>query len=723
MRNAASVVTATLRGDAASMPHRLAIVCAVCMFCGLCSSASALAAPAPLPWKAGDVVGSRGGEEKAQWRVTSWDRKLEFIRIDLARDDGSKTRVEVRYGSGKPSEYATELYAVQPAPDVKPDLDAIGSVLADLRAWQKQPGHVPFVAAAAAKKETPKRSPPVSAAPQAKQATWSTPQEYGWGRHVPWLALNILAIALFFVAVPCRAPALIAFVAGCVVLLWFRGEGLPIQWVNSLQEGGTGPRIEALYGHGIHAGPNHASVANAITGGHGYSIAHLAGLNVALWVVSSLLFAAWSIARGGMAIGIAMTALFAFNGNALQTSTSELPAGLVIVYVMMLVASGLFAGRPAEYAENKGRDEPRLKIAARIGLVAAVSVLLWGTRTETIAIGAAVGAALAWDRFGAVNLACIPSTPTRKVLIAAIVAVAGWLILPVLGRAIEPMCHEHWCYAVRAMQGEDLGRSLLWLPGFLVGTAMPVGIGLLLLAAFVRIALAPLAVLGIGVATVALYRVYFVAGHGITIEHYELYRYAAVFAPLCVILCTDLAASICESTWWASQSGRTRLGIWAAAGVSMVIFPGATSDYDPPWGRPMARNQQIEARILLATARNHSKCAVVSLVAAGGPGADARTEWALFGGESSNVTPSRYPPDQLDLLLSDTRHVECTLFYRGLDCASIPGVCDPYTKTPAVDTVTFASARYLADHFARPPAEGQITVSLHPFDPPSAGRP
>jgi hypothetical protein len=656
----------------------------------------------PLPWSLGDEIGKKG----RVFVVSAIDRNAEFVRVRLHAAHVGDVNVEVRVGNGTQGPYSTGAYAVQPAPgqeapDNGPAELLIGDVTEQLRAWQKRTGHRPFVTQLSARGEiTPAKRPQSSQ----REATWTTPVEHGWGRHAGWLALNLLALVLCLLIA--RADALIPIVGGAVAMALM--SDVPIWLINSMQEAGTGGRIEQLYGHGVHAGNNFTAVAHALTGGGGYGIADIARVNVVLWVAFAGLFVAFAIRRAGLLTGVTIAAVGVLNGIMLHAATSELPSMLVACYIALGAIA--IANRDPERRGN---------VILLVGLFATLSVLLWGTRREVVVVPLLVGVfylvdtalprrvRTAWE---------VLSTLQRAGLSALMVALFATVLMPLAGASLEPECAEHWCYLARSMRGEELAASLVWLPGFLIGTALPIGFAVLLAAAMLRVLIAPSAALGLGVAMLLLYRVYFIAGHGITLEHYELYRYSSILLPLCTLLCVEVAAAVKESTLFTARSERTRRLLFVGLFVAMFAFPGGGSSYDPPWPQPLARNQQQEVRALLRWTASQPTCAFVSVVAKGGAGGAARqTELAVFGGRDSGVNPSHYSVSALPDLLNDIGHVACLRFYAGLDCLAVPRSCERFTRSEPLGMIRFAAAPYLADHFARPPAEGTLQVALHPL--------
>jgi len=673
--------------------------------------------PVALPWTQGDRIEVDGGAAI----VRGVQRKLEFVRLKLGLEPAvagaTGTAVEIRFNSGPPGDYATRSYRVQPAPGVDAHMPTIRAVMKSLRALDVA-GHVPFVAVSSGKRKKPVK--PASKAPSV-EATWTTPAEHGWGRHAGWLALNALALTLMIailVGTPAPRPMatvrrLGAYVVVGGLLLWLYGTLPP----TSLQEGGTGVRIEQLYGHGVHHGPNFTAVMHALTGGEGYGLASLAARNGVLTAIAGLLFAAFASRRLPLAPAAALAAIFALNHTALHTAAAELPSALVVLYATAL-ALALDHGRAAA-----GPHRARIRGLVLL-LVVALTALLWGTRRETAVVGALAIVVIglrggfelvpALRRLRTAGMIATDGLPAlRPALVAVGVTVTALLVLPAIGERAVSSCSEHWCYLARALIGEELFGSLVWLPGFMVGTALPVGVGAAVVAAMALLLVSPLADFGLPLAALVLYRVYFVAGHGITLEHYELFRYATVFQALWLLAAVGVLARVLAHPRWAGLPRRVRRGVGVAFMVSLALFPATSSDYLPRWPDMLQTNQQRESRTLLAGTRAHPACAFVSAVAAGRVD-QPRAELALFGGPDSGISPARYGIGELDRVLGDARHAPCRLFYKGLDCAALGPTCDRFIGS-AVEraAASWPSRRYLADHFTRPPATGTLHVGLY----------
>lgn len=690
------------------------------------------AAPEPLPALPWAVGAPLFADDPGAGRVTAIERHAEFVRLTIATSAGTNG-LEIAVNDGNTAPNATHHYRVQPAPGAAADAPTIDRVVTMLRVLEAKSNHRPFVGRAG---PAPAGGPPLlSIAPD---SSWQAPAQVGWVPYVGWLGLNLVALGLaLFIAGSGRQRttgvlmSIVAFCAGFAGFWWLNDTAAwladDVWWplFSAMQEGTTGERIEHLAGRGMHAGPNFHALNHLATGGVGFGAVDVAALNSGIWLVAALGFLVFARRRVGLAMGLLLGVLFAGNTVGLHAAFSELPSAWIALYT---IAAFIGIDRAADSASKPVR-------VAAILLLVATTLLCWGTRAEASAIGVVavavvglrglVGAVAALRRL-ATAWSVLPGW-LRGASWAALVLLAAVVVLPALGRLAPTPCAGDLCYLAIATGTSDLLPSLAWLPGFLVGTALPVGLGVLIVGVMVRALVRPLHLYGLSVAALVMYRVYFIAGHGLTLSNYELFRYATLFLPLFLLLAVDLLGELVRMRYWTGLTGTRQRSLAIVFVASLAVFPQMTSAYVPDWPSTLANNQQLESRTLLAWTHRYPTCAFISVVAsentvvpqnAAAPEntADSRSQLLLFGGVKSGIAPHRFDLSAIDEVRAQAGRAPCSWFYEGVDCAALGGACARFAgdRSPA-QSRSWASRRYLADHFARPPANGSVRVGLYPL--------
>lgn len=611
------------------------------------------AEPGAGPWR-------QGQQTSGGWQVTAVTEHPEFVRYTLRRGE-TETGVEIVAYQGPAGPFSGERHRIQPAPKAEIDEATLAVLAEDLRAWERAPG-----------------------AARAKLATRGTAEAQASfdAASLALLLLNLLGVGLALglgVSALRSRPELVPWVlvavaatAGAWVWLFalHSPRDIPLSWITVLHEGPTAQNIEVLYGRNRHTGPNHHFLVWLLADTARFGLRDLVRMNLWLSCVQTalLLVLARAILRHILPAAV-LVSFFALSPAARYAAGSELATPLTSVYLLLGAVTMAALPRPG--------DASRPRRGAALGALAALTLLLGLTRTETAGFGLlALPWWLARARWGEQRLAEVGATLWTRC------------------RALR------WWQGALGLLGLAATVPLMWVDGrvgWLLAGLHPLNPSIfsapLLLVALLPLGAVALVLLGavqaarrwrhwgaLIVAVLVLYRVYYSASHGV---FYEMLRYAATLLPAFALLATLGWSELEQIARWRRWPPRWRHAAMAALAVLMLVptMPSASAllwDTRPgalPTVGMLDTDQQAEVRAMLGAIEAHPECVLATRVTAETERVYAQTRygWRLFGGPLP--APLSFSEEQAavgDLagLVPDN---PCVLFFHSLDCHLLQG--------------------------------------------------
>jgi hypothetical protein len=626
----------------------------VVALCVLITSPAEAAAPGPVPWSAGQVIGEG-------WTLSMMKRHPEFLRLTVTRDE-VKGQLEVV--PGRPGDpWSTAHYRVQPAPGGSATPESLKAVLAALSAWEQTVGHRPFVGVTKGEEGPAEADTSGPDLPRLRaQPTRAWPPNDRW----LWLIGDALLLALLAMCLargesPRSGLGGLALSLGVGGVVWgcVDPAALPTVWITVLQEGSVAGVVAALYGQGHH-GPAFDALRWALGTEGGLPIRDVVAMNLTLTVMNSVAVGAmtWSTTKRA-SLSLLTAAAWGLTPLQVNAAWSDLPACLVSSYTLI-----------GAVAVANVRRMP-LPAMTLLGLVA---LMLGGVRLEWGVLGV-----VTWCSLGIALIT--PATWSARLdrsWTTAALIVAGALMVSlvgVLGAGTSASAPEAWQLWQRQGGGAVGWGAVTWPLGFLA--TWPVGLTLLACLGGLQVLRRPLSWSAAGVAALVLQGVYWTSAHDGDAP-YEVLRYASLMA--------GLGGALAALGWGIALRGchghrRARVIILGLAGLCVLPLPqGGWRDVmeahhaESPgtlYEMPLSRHMQAEARSLIQATEAHPSC-VIATVSAIEPSAERTVsayEYVFFGG--SLVTPQlcdRVPEVFNALLDAVVTGAECVLVHRGLDC-------------------------------------------------------
>ena len=668
-----------------SQRHRLAKLRGAGPALLLATALSLWSAPAhaqgELPWDVGASVPGVGTLERVQ-------RHPEYVRTQW-RDGEQTHRIEIVPRSDQTDPWAAGPYRVQPAPGARANNAALSAMRAHLEALSAAPGHAPFVGRARA--------------PTSPEDALEVPTSRGDKPYpppgAPWLLLALfMGVILALIAlVRSRPPGsaertiaargvAAATLIGLGSLIFLDPRALNPALITVLHEGNTEHVIRALWGSGHH-GPLWDAMRWALSTLGGYEevlpIRVLVTLNLTLAainltglaVAARLVVGSWRVAAL-VVVTLSISPLF------LNAALSELTAQPLLT--VCLAMAGAIAAGPRQRA---------LSVVALLLLTCSLGLL----RAEWFMAGGLIAAASIATPYLEARGSSAPRLSAALVLLLAAGAYWG---APMLLEG------ERATYLTQGLTPTDWGPLAMPLV-----YAMGLGVGLVLLGilgAGRLLTMAPW--VGVPLALVLLTRMYTEASHRGQAP-YETLRYGQLMLPL-LLGCSLIGwRALLQQTRWTGSSKRTLVIVVAAlhlAPVGEVIASRVFSHHhlasSPLYGAPLDRDQQREARALIALIEEPSTCVAVAVSARDPKPTDPIEGWdyVFFGGSLGGPLTAERAPARLQDHLKNLGSPDCARFFSGLDC-HVEGYegCEPERAMGAPGEALGVEQRPYYDHLTR----------------------
>lgn len=481
----------------------------------------------------------------------------------------------------------------------------------------------------------------------------------------------------------------------------------PADEVTVLHEGGTEQNIEQIHGIGVHAGPLFTSLRVPLAAGAAPDLRRVVWMNRILALAGGVVAAiALYLASGSFVLTLLLSWIYGRGMIALHLSSSELPAALfgLQFWAGVLAARELDRALTARAAGKAWRGWPA---AAALALLVLVTGLVAGTRVELAGLGiAALGVVGLRIIVGDRRLSVLDRLPRRVwnllrtrwlVLAGVVLAAAG------LHRLLE------WTDLVRPVPlswllsgWNPMGLSALQLP-FMLATVFPAGLVLLFVLGLVYGVRRWRATLGMPLALLGLWGLYFEASHEAFLE---AFRYLVPLAPAVLLLAAlgwRLVRDRAAARGWAPGWERPALlvvglllfvppihghaDLYGADRVALRCYDGALIDMDI----------QREVRALLEFRDAHPDCLFVAPVTRSRGGGQRGRKHRLVLFHPSWDEPRQLAGDDgLDEALRRGADHACVLLYLGLDCNLAEGDgCAAYAAGAGrIDERVFSAAPY-----------------------------
>ncbi len=634
-----------------------------------------------LPWSVGTSVQGVGTLEQVQ-------RHPEYVRTRWRSGDLTH-RIEIVPRLDEDDPWSAGPYRVQPAPGAKADNAVLSAMRRHLITLSSEPDHAPFVG--------------LAREPTSPEDALELPTSRGDKPYppagAPWLLVVLFAgLALALIAwirsLDSGAPERTLATRGSIaVLLTGLGVGLTLDpqtldpgWITLLHEGNTEHVIRALWGSGHH-GPLWDAARWGLSSVGGYEellpirvIVTLNLLLAAMNVVAIILAARLVTGRwwAALLVGLTVSTSPLFINSAL----SELSSQLILTIGLAMGAAIASLGRERAWATIA-----LVLLTASLGLVRAEWALAGGLITL---------AALAVPWFEGRTVEPRWLAPA----LAVVLGIAAWWGAPMILEG------ERATYLGQGLNPTDWGplvAPLVYAMGMGLGLVglMIIGAGrLLTLGRWV----------GVPLALVVLTRMYTEASHRGQAP-YETLRYAQLMLPL-VVACglVGWRVLLAEVTW----TGTRRSALIGAVVVlhlaplgeplARAVFPHHHLASSPLYGAPLDRDQQREARALIALIEETSDCAAVAVSARDPKPTDPIEGWdyVFFGGPIAGPLTAERDPERLSTHLKNLGSARCARFFSGLDChvETYEG-CEQERSMGTSEEVERADSRPYYDHLVR----------------------
>ncbi len=638
------------------------------------------------PWRVGATVASG-------WRLTALERQPEFARLRW-QHGADATVVELGARADAPSEWATLLHRVQPAPGETPPEALLVAVRDGLRAWEAGPTGRSLLAPGVA--ATPRRS---AAAPLlgALVAAWALALAGALG--LLWRREPRARRPLALVAAALAAAALAAALEPA--------SRLPVGWLTVLHEGTGRWHVEQLYARGVHAGPLAAWLARLAAGGAEPGLRDVVWLNTWLAVVNL----GAGAASAWLATGRVWAALL-FAGALVLCPPFVLSAGSELVAQPALtLAFGAAAGL-ALLARTPNLGERALACASLALAVALVGLL----RTELLLpAGAALGGALARTLLGDAGLAAL--TERARIRLGSLPARAALAALLIgAGLAATAWSGPHLGKLEWAVAGLNPLHPSIWHVPAALTLTLPLGGALLVLVALTRALVVPGAPWLMPLALLVLVKTAVAASLD---NPYVLTRLLAYVAPLALLASLPAwPALVSGARRWNARARHPRLA--GAALAALALTPGGLAGLSAlaPWHAALARDgapaftldrdTQAEVRALVRWTEAHPDCVVLTRLVAADRVSSAPLpwQWKAFGRPLAEPIELawRQGDDPARVAAEAAPRATCRLLYCGLDTnltladGPVPNEvegCPEAAGLPVVEEWRFASRPYV----------------------------
>ena len=678
---------------------------------GTVLAAEPAAATAPIPWRQGQSV--------SVWQVDAVLHSAEFLRLDLHGPDGL-AGVEIVLDPDAAGTWAAPPYRVQPSPQRASNEPCLLAVRDDLRRWLGEGPKARFL--------QPHRVPAASE-PRDARMPEPEPREASSLRSLRAKSTGHLALAALGLTVPdlwagahCIATALAWLLAGfwgrrqradrlplavCalatlggIVALWFwlPPARLPASWLTMLQEGPTRQNLAHLYGMGVHGGEAWRGFFIWIAERNADARPGL-WLNLAFAWCNLVVVATLTWLHTRSALGLVFVTLAACcNLAVLHAAFSELPS--------LLLALGFWQG----FAACAVLSLPELPAPwRRLALTELVwvTVLAAESRSEAALPGCLV---LLWEWSGTgrparvrADLLAALGRVWQRLRISPLRAIALLAVWESLRLAVGVVVPAYWSWSLAAL--DPLNPTAATLPQALAAVA-PLGAVLLVLAGLVAAFRGSPHVQLLGLALLALYKLYFSASHAV---FFELQRYMTLLTgPLAWFAMSGWrAADAAFARWpWAGRGvGQTALlasfFVWLPHGNLAQYLPTARlqhADSAPATGDPwlLSRDVQREVRFVQAAVDAEPDCVFVTRFATQVDGVRGPETFIAFG---EPLPGPRFGPAEgvsLAQFVAASQPQRCWRYYRGLSCNLVgtPPCARDEPGLARVASRTFAAAPY-----------------------------
>lgn len=575
----------------------------------------------------------------AGWTVDTTETHDEYVRVWFVRD-GERTGVELGRNRGAPDDWSTEVARLMPAPGEEPPIELLQAAMGTVRTWEPVWEVRP--------------PPPPPPAPPPWRPVWLVGNAVVGAIAVGLAGLRARAAPREGLAMALAVlGGLVAFAAG----LAMQPE---ISRVGALHEGASITNLRHLAAIGAHTGPNFTGLVRDLGGGAA-DIRDLVRVNTA-FVLAGLVLAvpALRAAAGSWPAAVLFTGLLGWNRLSWGAATSELPAALLGIYLLLGVL-------PLVVLDDRARARPVTDALAWI-VLAALTFLIGATRPEVAGFGLGAllvatarlafgDAALAdrWRRLGAWAVSPRRWSAWQVVALGALVLIA-WLEPP------DAPTFGRFGWFVHGLHPR--GDHTFPLP-LVLTSLVPAGVVVLGVVALVGAIRSPFRGFLAPVALLLVLRIYMVASHGVL---FERNRYGAyIVVPLILVA----ALGWRELMGFARQRGWSSRPVALGIGVLLLIPPldpaagtlqadGRAAHTLDPLGWPVRTEQQAEVQFLLAARERWPDCALVTRVTVSNGGLDRGGpphSWILLA--ERRLEPIADPEEA---------PYACVLVYRGLDC-------------------------------------------------------
>ena len=634
-----------------------------------------------LPWSVGVSVQGVGVLERIQ-------RHPEYVRTQWRHETGTH-RIEIVPSADAKDPWAAGPYRVQPSPGAKSDGGALTALRAHLLEISALPGHVPFVG--------------LARAPTSPQDALDVPTSRGDVPYppagAPWLLLLLLvsvgAAVWAFVRSRSTQPQeraiavggmALALCAGLGVLVFLDPRSLDRGLITIIHEGNTEHVVRALWGAGHH-GPLWDAARWAFSSLGGYEellpIRVIVTLNLALAAANLLALAvAARLVVGQWPVALLVALTVVLSPLYIQGATSEVTAQLIFT---------LCLGMAAALGALQRCRAPALFALVSLTLALGLTRAEWGLAGALVCL-----AAIAVPVFEARTDGPMWRGPVAAFALGA----AAYFGAPLVLEA------ERATYLSQGLTPTDWGP--LAMPAVY---AIGLGLGLVLLGLVGAIKLLSRDVwIGLPLAMVLLTRMYTESSHRGQAP-FEALRYGQLMLPL-IIGCSLVGwRAVLEQTRW---TGRGRSALLMSLSilhvaplgepVARALFPHHHLASEPIYEAPLDRDQQREARALIALVEESSACVLVTVSARDPKPTDPIEGWdyVFFAGPLAGPLTAERDPDRLPAHLEALGSPRCARFFSGLDCHVVGYEgCEVERSMGSPDDPHDAAQRPYYDHLTR----------------------
>lgn len=447
---------------------------------------------------------------------------------------------------------------------------------------------------------------------------------------------------------------------GCAIALavWLSvpSASIPIELVTETHEGRTARSIRALYAQGSHSLQAHDLLLSALRGAERVDIRDAVRLNLALTVLGAWLLGLFAARLGGRwSVGVVAAALFLVSPSILNAAVSPYgaPLGTVVVLLALPALERLLRA-------DSTRDERLEAFFLGLSLLLLSSLVrvdwllgvVWWVPCGLLAVWRDA----AW--MPQLSSFVVRTLRLRRVRVGLAVGLLALNFINFPGRS-------DW--VLPALQ--PLSLDILRLPSITAKLAVPLSVVALATIGAMRLFRmgpagwwGPLVVAG-------LFKLFRMAGHNVSFEY--LRYLSAWVAP--ALLLAAFGWRVLSSTL-----GGWRLGAGSAAiaALSLVMSPWSAWSLDAVYGKdpviwPLARDKQIEVRLLLSALDTYPQCLFVSRATRTDTGPPQAWGYVIFGKSLTQpveVDEVADTADPLGAALSVVAHPPCVMLYRGIDC-------------------------------------------------------